>query len=159
MKATQLILVPTDFSDFSGEAMRRAIRLSQWLQAQLHALHVLDDAAVYYSGGMDGMPVPMSEDVSRSLEDMARERMQNWLAQWPDVTVTSHIVHSAGDVPKTICHEAEALSSQLIVIGKHGHQSFLERMLIGSTTEHVVRHAHCSVLVAMPTGILADHTH
>ncbi len=159
MQATQLILVPTDFSDFSTEAMRRAIRLSQWLQAQLHALHVLDDAAVYYSSGMDGMPVPMSEDVSRSLEDMAREHMQNWLAQWPDVAVASHIMHSNGNIARTICHKAEALASQLMVIGKHGHQSFLERMLIGSTTEHVVRHAHCSVLVAMPEGILADRQH
>jgi nucleotide-binding universal stress UspA family protein len=34
----------------------------------------------------------------------------------------------------------------LIVLGSHGH-SGLRRFLLGSVTEFVVRHAHCSVLI------------
>ncbi len=156
MKEQQSILVPTDFSDFSAEAMRRAVRLAQMLNAHIHVLHVIDDSLVLHSSNMEGMPIPVSESVFLSLEEIASKRLRDWMQNWPDIEAQTHVVHTQGSLAETICEEAERIPAQLIVIGKHGHQSFLEHLLIGSTTEKVVRHARCSVLVALPHGILGD---
>jgi len=44
--------------------------------------------------------------------------------------------------------------ADLLVLGRHGQRGKAEQLLIGSTSERVVRHAPCSVLVTMPHGIL-----
>jgi nucleotide-binding universal stress UspA family protein len=51
-----------------------------------------------------------------------------------------------GDVATTICHIAEEVPADVIIVGSHGRTG-LKRMLLGSVSEHVVRHAPCPVLV------------
>ena len=45
-----------------------------------------------------------------------------------------------------ICHAAETLGADLIVLTTHGHTG-LKHVWLGSTAERVVRHAKCPVLV------------
>jgi nucleotide-binding universal stress UspA family protein len=152
----QCILVPTDFSDYATEAMRRAVRLADLLGARIHVLYVMESAIMNYASGIDGMPMPVALDVDHSLQEIAQKRMETWLASWADGNVSHEIVQDATPLARVICQVAEDKEAQLIVMGKHGHQSALEHLLIGSTTERVVRHASCSVLVAMPHGILGE---
>jgi|UPI00035CCA1E nucleotide-binding universal stress UspA family protein len=152
----QCILVPTDFSDYATEAMRRAVRLAKLLGAHIHVLYVMETAMMNYASDIDGMPMPVAIDVDHSLQEMAEKRMQLWLEPWADMQISHEIVHDATPLARLICQVAEHKEAQLIVMGKHGHQSALEHLLIGSTTERVVRHASCSVLVAMPHGILEE---
>ena len=51
-----------------------------------------------------------------------------------------------GDPRKEILDEAEDWRADLIVVGSHG-QTGVQRWLVGSVAEHVVRHAPCSVEV------------
>jgi nucleotide-binding universal stress UspA family protein len=51
-----------------------------------------------------------------------------------------------GDVAATICRVAEELPADVIVLGSHGRTG-LKRIVLGSVSEHVVRHAPCPVLV------------
>jgi nucleotide-binding universal stress UspA family protein len=51
-----------------------------------------------------------------------------------------------GDPAPTLLRAASDQGADLIVVGDHGH-SAIERFMIGSVSENVVRHAHCSVLV------------
>jgi len=152
----QCILVPTDFSDYASEAMRRAVRLADLLGAHIHVLYVMETAVMNYASDIVGMPMPVAIDVDRSLLEMAQKRMEKWLEPWADAQISHEIVQDATPLARVICQEAEHKEAQLIVMGKHGHQSALEHLLIGSTTERVVRHASCSVLVAMPNGILGE---
>ncbi|MDQ6978631.1 MAG: universal stress protein [Mariprofundaceae bacterium] len=152
----QCMLVPTDFSDYATEAMHRAVRLAGLLEARIHVLYVMETAVMNYASDIDGMPMPVAIEVDRSLLEMAQKRMETWLGSWADADVTHEIVQDPTPLARVICQVAEDKEVQLIVMGKHGHQSALEHLLIGSTTERVVRHASCSVLVAMPHGILGE---
>jgi nucleotide-binding universal stress UspA family protein len=56
-----------------------------------------------------------------------------------------------GDPRLTILEEAKAWNANLIVLGAHGRRG-LDRMLLGSVSESVAMHAHCSVeVIRMPT--------
>jgi nucleotide-binding universal stress UspA family protein len=52
-----------------------------------------------------------------------------------------------GQVPKRICEVASEEGSDVIVIGSRG-LSGIGRLLLGSVSEYVARHAPCSVLIA-----------
>jgi nucleotide-binding universal stress UspA family protein len=52
----------------------------------------------------------------------------------------------SGDIRETIIDSAARWRADLIILGSHGHKG-MQRLLLGSVTESVVRHADCSVLV------------
>jgi nucleotide-binding universal stress UspA family protein len=62
-------------------------------------------------------------------------------------TVTTEI--RAGDARRVILDSAAEWHPDLIVLGSHGRHG-LERLLLGSVSESVVRHASCSVSVVRP---------
>jgi nucleotide-binding universal stress UspA family protein len=51
-----------------------------------------------------------------------------------------------GDAASTICRVAGEIEADVIVLGSHGRTG-MSRLFLGSTSEHVVRHAPCPVLV------------
>jgi nucleotide-binding universal stress UspA family protein len=57
-----------------------------------------------------------------------------------------------GDAKSAILDDAKSWGADLIVMGSHGRRG-LERFLVGSVSEAVLRHAHCSVeIVRLPAG-------
>jgi nucleotide-binding universal stress UspA family protein len=64
------------------------------------------------------------------------------------VNVTTAVVQ--GDPKSIILDNAKTWGADLIVLGSHGRKG-LERFLVGSVSEAVLRHAHCSVeIVRLP---------
>ncbi len=55
-----------------------------------------------------------------------------------------------GSAKEVILKEAEEWETDLIVVGSHGH-GFWDRMFLGSVSNAVVQHAHCTVLVVRKT--------
>lgn len=138
------ILFPTDFSDLSRAALPKALRLVEVFDAQLHCLHVVDDAYRYWSAmGPESIPVgPPLED----LLDLARKRMKDFcqehLADVKHEVLTEVIV---GRAFFEIINYARNHDIGLIVMGTHGRGAFAH-LLLGSTTENVVRKASCAVM-------------
>ncbi len=138
------ILFPTDFSELATSALGYAVELASKYEAQLHALHVVDDAYQYWSAmGPESIPVgPPPED----LLDLGRTRMkafeQEHLAELDRPTVT-HV--TMGRPFSEIIAYARAQNVDLIVMGTHGRGA-IAHVLLGSTTEKVVRKAGCAVL-------------
>lgn len=56
-----------------------------------------------------------------------------------------------GPAGPAICDHAEAVGALAIVIGSRGHGG-IARAVLGSVSDHVVRHAPCPVVVTGPTG-------
>jgi nucleotide-binding universal stress UspA family protein len=60
------------------------------------------------------------------------------------VSVRTEVI--VGHPAEQIIHRAESLAAGLIILGRKGHSRF-ERLILGSTTEKVIRFTHCPVLV------------
>ena len=147
-----VIVVPTDFSDQSSEALRRACVLAKRFDAEVHLLHVIDPSLYFET---DMVSISPLDEISKAQHEGATKRLAEQAGS-VDVSITTHLEDAVSDPARAICDIAESLSADLIVVGRHGRQGVLEHMLLGSTAERVVRHASCSVLVAMPHGLIGD---
>ncbi len=82
-------------------------------------------------------------------------RLLTWNIQWGlgmdgRVDLARIVAHAralaAATTGTTVVRVAEELSVDAIVVASHGRTG-LERLFLGSVSEHIVRHAHCPVLV------------
>lgn len=146
------IVVPVDFSVCSEEAQRRAYLLAAMLGAQVHLVHVLGPTLTYKPDELSLSPV---REISEALHQDAEQKLAKAaLASPATVNIHTHLLESDKPPYQVICDFAADLPADLLVLGRHGQRSALEQLAIGSTSERVVRHAPCSVLVTMPHGIL-----
>lgn len=139
----QRILVAVDFSDDSKVALDYAGVLAGRLGASLSIVHVVEpDLSM---AGADHTPPPVkSSDLERMAEaklDLSSlgERMLG-ACRVVETSVRSGIAFFE------IAEAAKTLGADFIVLGAHGLAG-LNRTLLGSTVEKVVRHAPCPVLV------------
>lgn len=154
MRVKGNILVATDFSEPSSEALRRAVALARQYGACVHLLHVMEPAVFFET---DLLTVPPLGEVTEAIRRGEEARLHQQ-AEQVDFDVTTHLLESMGSPAGSICEFAAALPAALIVVGRQGVRGAIEQFLIGSTAERVVRHAPCSVLVAMPHGLFGDIT-
>lgn len=149
------IIVPTDFSDQSSEALRRACIMARQFKAEVHLVHVIE-APVYIDA--DLLLMPPIDAAIRIQHEVASKRIAEQLDSVEAENVVVHTKIEDADInpAQTICELAKALPADLIVIGRHSEKGVLEHLFIGSTAEEVVRRAPCSVLVTMPHGLFTD---
>jgi nucleotide-binding universal stress UspA family protein len=147
MLSIRRILVPTDFSDCSEEAVRYGRDLATALGASLHLLHVVQDPYTQ-PWAAEAFPAPLG-DLLTQWEEQARARMAGDLSEADRSKVT--IVTQIGSPFFEIIRYAQEQHVDLIVIGTHGRGP-IGHMLLGSVAEKVVRKAPCPVLtVRHPT--------
>jgi nucleotide-binding universal stress UspA family protein len=138
------ILFPTDFSDLALAPLRHARTLVEAFDAELHCLHVVDDAYQYWSAmGPESIPVgPPPEN----LIELAQTRMQEFRAEHLTGLKNEAVTEVTMGRPfAEIIAYARANDISLIVMGTHGRGA-IAQMLLGSTTEKVVRKAPCAVM-------------
>ena len=141
------VVCPVDFSDFSRHALEHAALVAKWYDARLLAVHVF--------------PPPPSLDLPAAIEENSeRERALGELRRFvasidgvgnPDPELRA-VAGSA--IAKTIVSDAAETRADLLVLGSHGRAGF-KRLLLGSVTEDVIRHATCPTLV-VPRRIADD---
>lgn len=141
MISLKTILVPSDFSECSDEALRYGLELARRFDASLHLLHVVQDP-VTQPWAAEGFSAPLFEVV----EQWQRQAEARLRASVPDadrhrVTVASVVATPYAE----ILAYAAANDVDLIVMGTHG-RSGVSHMLLGSIAERVVRRAPCPVL-------------
>jgi nucleotide-binding universal stress UspA family protein len=139
------ILVPTDFSDTSTEALKHATLLAETFQATLHLLHVVEKPHLAV-GGAELMTFSARELVGRVVR-AAEKQMAELVA--PQPTLTSAV--EVGTPFATIVRYAREKHIELIVMGTHGRGG-VGHLLLGSVTERVVRSAPCPVMTVRHPG-------
>lgn len=155
------ILVPTDFSELSQQAVSKALEEASHHNASVTLLHVLQhpDTTVYYVRGapegraavadefgstMPSSTTSVTEPIRRDFLEEAQTQLRDLI---PDAfTGKCDVQTESGHPAEVILRLAKELSSDLIVMGTHG-RSGLAHLLMGSVAEKVVRLAPCSVLV------------
>jgi len=136
------ILVPIDFSKSSQETLRHAVLLAKVMPGKITLLHV--EAPQDFSEASGGLPGTIMagrtvapKPAGPRLEALARRAVPAALAG--EILVRPG---AAGEVVVTVAKERR---SSLIIVATHGY-SGLQRVLLGSTAEHIVRHCPCPVL-------------
>jgi nucleotide-binding universal stress UspA family protein len=143
MLTIRRILFPTDFSDNAARAFPRAVSLADRHDAELHVVHVTEPSTTPSKHSKRGLPV--SPDV-----------LSEWLGQpsmeagldLDDLTIIQKQI-SSGTPPERLLAYVEDQGIDLVVMGTHGRRG-VQRMLLGSVTEEVVRKAPCPVLTVNP---------
>ena len=139
----QHILLPLDFSESSLGTIPYARDLAARCQASLTAMHVFDDVDLpgFYGDFPNPLPTAAPE-----IEERVRATLREAVEKAPGPDVPVAFVVRRGPAPDVIVDEAENRAVDLVVMASHGH-SGVERLLLGSVSEHVLRAAPCPVLL------------
>jgi nucleotide-binding universal stress UspA family protein len=142
------ILVATDGSALSDQAVNSAIDLALLAQAELFVINV---AHLHVAGFFEGSLLLSQADISRLGQETDAESEQVVAAVRDKAKargvrqVTALVVRSEG-VSESIIEAARVHECDLIVMASHGRRG-IKRLLMGSETLHVLTHSHIPVLV------------
>ncbi len=142
-KLTQNILVPTDFSKASLVAIDAARILALQNDAKVTLAHVYDTGGVLFGGEGaleegHGLDKETEAKIHRELKKLVE-------AHLADVPAVKTVVIISRNEAEGIVDYAEKEGVDMIAMATHGRTG-LQRMMIGSVAERVVRHAPCPVL-------------
>lgn len=141
------ILVPTDFSAQSERAWAAARGLARALGAELALVHVFAENPLFSEGLVSGERV---REVYRTGREWADKTLTSWAeaARADGLTVSTAI--RTGIPYREVVAAAKESRADLIVIGTHGRGG-LDRALLGSVADRVIRLAPCPVLAVRET--------
>jgi nucleotide-binding universal stress UspA family protein len=136
------IIVPTDFSTCAEGAWGLAQRLAAAFDAELVLTHVLVETPRYSEG-------PFTMEKTRQFFEAARrwatETLEGWAAKARGAGLRVRAVVRTGVPHEELLALATDEKADLIVIGTHGRGG-INRALLGSVADRVVRLAPCPVL-------------
>ncbi|MBZ5690136.1 MAG: universal stress protein [Acidobacteriia bacterium] len=151
------ILCPVDFSEFSVNAYECARSLAWHYKATLilqHVLYPLYSGFARYDGNIDSY-----EEIARQLRAEGQEKLQQFARLHARREIRPQCIVQDGLVTDLILSLAEAQRVDLIVMGTHGLRG-VDRLMLGSVTERVLRRARCPVLaVRKPAHHVASSAH
>lgn len=135
------ILLPTDGSGATTEALEHALSIAADKDATVHVLYVLDKR--HFMAADEAT----TAEVRRSLEEEATHALDDAQVRIEDEGVNCETVSTEGIPHRTIVDYAEDEGMDLIVMGTHGKTGPERLEQLGSTTERVVKNADQPVLV------------
>ncbi len=136
------ILVPTDFSDPSNNALNYAKEMARSSEAVLHLMHVVEPTVYPADWGYSQVGfIDIEHELSSAADKELEKNCKELLAE--GFTVVKSVC--SGRASDEIIKYATDNQIDLISIATHG-RSGIEHFLFGSTTERVLRKAPCPVL-------------
>lgn len=149
MTASSHVIVGYDFSHSAHAALQRAVAIAS--RAPTHVLHVI--CVIDPSSPIPS--IPSYEGVDYMYAARVQEVLAVHIQQELELADTQSRVHffvhaRIGEKPATeILELAREVGADLIIVGSHGLTG-VERLLVGSTSEKIVREAKCTVEIARP---------
>jgi nucleotide-binding universal stress UspA family protein len=137
------LLIAIDGSEFSQTALSSVIARPWNPGTEVKVLHVVEPPSLLIGREM-GAYDPEFEMVWKALREQAKDLVEKAATKLTAAgfQVATELVE--GDPKSQILDAAKEWHADMIVLGSHGW-SGLNRFLMGSVSEGVVRHAHCSV--------------
>lgn len=137
-------VVAYDFSGSGDWALSRAIEAAS--RAPQHILHIVTVLDPH-----ERLAIVATEPPTWETADVVRDMLNRYVAQAIGLhQITTHLHVRIGKAANEVLELAAEVGAELIFVGSHG-KTGIERVLLGSTSERIVREARCPVLVARPT--------
>jgi nucleotide-binding universal stress UspA family protein len=154
----QKILLAIGDSPDSAQILESGFTLAEKLGAEMLILHVLDPLVPHglsvagspLVGGI--LPIIDNRVIEQYIaawnehERKGIDRLQAYAAQAQARGIKAETLQNYGDSGPLICEAAKNWSADSILMGRN-QKSLLNEILIGSTSNYVVHHAPCSVMV------------
>lgn len=142
------ILCPTDFSKYSFRAADYAVSLAKHYKGEVNFVHVVPEVLLH----PDQYPY-LVEPVRAEPEirSRAHDRLDAFVALTRAEQIQSRFSVAEGTPVSTILNIAEDEKADLICLGTHGREG-VERLVLGSVAEKVLRKAPCPVLTISEPG-------
>lgn len=139
------LLVATDFSACSKEALDHAVQLAQKMNGRLTLLHVFESPFFYPAE----TPLGNYPEVYQWLQDFKQEELKNLDALTNEIRkegLPVEALFKEGAPSVEILRTAKEINADLIVMGTHGRKGF-SHVMMGSVAERVAREAPCPVFI------------
>ncbi len=135
------ILIPTDGSEVAEKAAGHGVELAKALGSEVYALYVIDISA------FTGIPAEAAwESMRFLLEEEGKKALNAVKKLCEEHGVKYELLMKEGRPAEEIVSAAEEVGAELIVMGTSGRTG-LDRFLLGSVAEKVVRISSCPVMV------------
>ena len=138
------IVVPTDFSDISKQALATAFELAKKHGAKLDVIHVFESPSFPSFYGAGALLMYGEVPDIKAQADAALQKLVLPYKEAAGVDVSAEVLE--GHAAEQICSYATEAEADLIIIPTYGLTG-LKHVLLGSVAERVVRHARTPVLV------------
>ncbi|HVF47089.1 MAG TPA: universal stress protein [Pyrinomonadaceae bacterium] len=147
------ILIATDGTRYGEAAVQMLAKFNLGPSDEIKIISVVDLAlplAIDIYGGY----LPDTTDLEKNARENAWKIVEDAANKLRgingrDVPIAMDVLFGSPD--GQIVETAEQMGANLIVLGSHGYKQW-ERLLLGSVSDSVVHHAHCSVLVVRDEG-------
>lgn len=138
------ILVPIDFSKATNSVIDAATNLAAAMDARIVLLHVVQPLIITSDYGLT---MENFQETIASSEKYAERRLGEISAALKTRGL-QHVetVQISGPAQTGILDQAQKHQADYIVMGSHGHTAIYD-LLIGSTTQHILRKATCPVVI------------
>ena len=141
----QRILLAVDFSGESEQLCRRAHELAERFSARLYLIHVVEPIIPMPPYELPGV-VPA--ELEAQLLDHARHELTKLAGKFQ--LDSNDVIIETGATRSVIIDAARERAIDLIVVGSHGRHGVA--LLLGSTANAILHHAHCDVLAVRLGG-------
>jgi nucleotide-binding universal stress UspA family protein len=146
------ILIPSDLSDVSLEALRVAVNGGQFVDTQLHLVHALQ-GPVGPPAWYGRVPRQMVEEYIVVQRAEAKKKLHEQLARTGGraLQMGAHVHVIDGPPDEVILKAIDDLHIDLVVMGTSA-RSGIASLVLGNTTERLISHMKCSLLAVKPPG-------
>ena len=148
------ICCPTDFSEPSYAALKKAEELALHFSAELSVVHVVSPIPIiplHDDPSSFNLPLyekEMEQNAVKALDQIRNEKLSK--------RIDCHVHVLQGDPAGRIVHFAQTGEADIIVIATHGFTGW-RKFMFGSVTEKVIRMAMCPVLSIRLHGVDKGH--
>jgi nucleotide-binding universal stress UspA family protein len=136
------ILVPMDFSGYARQALTCAVPLARKHRAKISLVHVAQTPVAMRTTPDGGLVMPVN---TARLVEVAQTHLDELADILLPQELRGRLIVREGNAAVEVVAAAKRLNADLIVLSNTG-RSGLKRIVLGSTAERIVRHAHCPVL-------------
>lgn len=150
------ILVPIDFSDCSINAMKYAINLAKKTNTVLHFIHMVELDYSFIAGSAFGAKFSNIEDENKPVGQMrevfekADELLMDIISgQSENISMVSSVLQ--GDLIGEAMNYIDNKGIDMVVMGSHGQRG-LNRMLLGSNAQKMIRYSKVPVIIVKETS-------
>ncbi len=148
------ILLALGDSAESQEILTAGLALAEKIGAEILLLHVINPLTPTGFSPLVGGMFPLVNEIAldqyakewREYEQHGIDQLQTYAAQAKERGVQVEVSQNFGNSGSMICEVAKNWSAEAIVMGRN-QKSMMSEIFLGSTSNYVLHHASCSVIV------------